>query len=122
MSEAHERERGDVGPGLRSDEPKRKNPFGRDGRRGSGCSALSDQSDRELTSPLAGARTEPRPDATAGTYAEEKTGRTESDPDGVDTSNGWTAPTEIGPTRLWVVLRDDRGGVGWSEYVIQGER
>ncbi|MBX3189509.1 MAG: hypothetical protein KF819_20965 [Labilithrix sp.] len=56
--------------------------------------------------------------ATAGVFAEEQTGRTESDPDGVDTSNVWTAPSSPGLVRLWVVLRDDRGGVGWAEYLV----
>lgn len=54
-----------------------------------------------------------------GVFADEQTGRTESDPDGVDAANVWTAPSEPGPVRLWVVLRDDRGGVGWGEYVVQ---
>jgi hypothetical protein len=29
------------------------------------------------------------------------------------TTNDWVAPTDTGPARFWVVLRDDRGGVGW---------
>ena len=33
--------------------------------------------------------------------------------------NAWTAPSDPGLVRLWVVLRDDRGGVGWAEYLIQ---
>lgn len=35
-----------------------------------------------------------------------------------DVENGWTAPTKAGPVRMWLVIRDDRGGIGWSEYVI----
>ncbi len=57
--------------------------------------------------------------ASAGAFAEEATGRTERDPDGVDTTNRWTAPTRPGLVRLWVVLRDDRGGVGWQEFVVR---
>lgn len=59
--------------------------------------------------------------ATAGVFAEEKTGRTEGDPDGVDTTNGWTAPLAPGLVNLWVVVRDDRGGVGWGEYLVSVE-
>lgn len=56
--------------------------------------------------------------ATGGRFAEERTGRTEKDPDGTDATNVWTAPAEAGAVRLWVVLRDDRGGIGWGEYRI----
>lgn len=36
------------------------------------------------------------------------------DPDGKDfTENLWTAPAEAGMQTLWLVLRDDRGGVSW---------
>jgi hypothetical protein len=43
--------------------------------------------------------------------------RTES-PDGGATSasNGWWAPPDTGPVRLWVVLRDGRGGIGYGAY------
>lgn len=56
--------------------------------------------------------------ATFGHFSEENTGRTESEPDGVDTVNTWTAPSDPGVVKLWTVLRDDRGGVGWSEYAL----
>jgi hypothetical protein len=56
--------------------------------------------------------------ASGGRFAEERTGRTEDEPDGSDATNWWTAPAEEGPVRLWVVLRDDRGGVAWGEYRI----
>lgn len=56
--------------------------------------------------------------ATAGSFTDDQTGRTETDPDAVDTSNGWTAPASPGLVRLWIVLRDDRGGVGWEEYLV----
>jgi hypothetical protein len=33
--------------------------------------------------------------------------------------NAWTAPTRAArPIYVWVVLRDDRGGVGWASYVF----
>lgn len=30
--------------------------------------------------------------------------------------NKWTAPETPGPLRLWLVIRDDRGGASWQEY------
>lgn len=33
--------------------------------------------------------------------------------------NGWSAPREPGPVRLWVVLRDGRGGVGYGAYRLE---
>ena len=33
--------------------------------------------------------------------------------------NGWTPPTQKGPAHVWVVLHDDRGGVGWAGYSVQ---
>ncbi len=30
----------------------------------------------------------------------------------------WTAPDEVGEQRLWVVVRDDRGGTSWVERVF----
>ncbi|MBX3219325.1 MAG: hypothetical protein KF795_02325 [Labilithrix sp.] len=59
--------------------------------------------------------------STAGVFAEEQTGRVEEDADGTDTSNEWTAPSERGPVRMWIVIRDDRGGVGWRELVVEVE-
>lgn len=56
--------------------------------------------------------------ATAGKFDGEQTGRSESDPDGTDTTNGWRAPKTPGPVRIWTVLRDDRGGVGWQIYDV----
>lgn len=54
----------------------------------------------------------------AGKLANAQTGRTESDPDGVDSFNTWTAPDSPGLVKLWIVLRDDRGGVGWQEHLV----
>lgn len=58
----------------------------------------------------------------AGTFVDEQTGRTESDPDGVDSFDTWTAPDSPGLVKLWIVLRDDRGGVGWKEYMVEVTR
>lgn len=60
--------------------------------------------------------------ATFGHFTEANTGRTESDPDGIDTVNTWTAPSDPGVVKLWTVLRDDRGGVGWAEYALTVDR
>jgi hypothetical protein len=56
---------------------------------------------------------------TGGTLANDRTG-----PDGPDGStngdesdNGFTAPAS-GPVHLWAVLRDERGGVGWSHALL----
>jgi hypothetical protein len=61
--------------------------------------------------------------ATDGDYEHDRTGRTEDEGKaGLTTSeNGWTAPETTGLVRIWVVLRDDRGGVGWSEVQIDVE-
>lgn len=56
--------------------------------------------------------------ATGGVFDVERTGRTESDPDGIDTTNVWTAPRDPVLVRMWLVIRDDRGGVGWNEYRV----
>jgi hypothetical protein len=51
--------------------------------------------------------------ATAGSFADERTGRASDDP-ALDTSNTFTAPTTPGTIYVWAVLRDDRGGIGWT--------
>lgn len=55
--------------------------------------------------------------ATAGALDNDRTGR---DPgDGANfTTNTWHAPRAPAAVHLWVVLRDDRGGVGWAEYAF----
>ena len=50
--------------------------------------------------------------ATAGTIASDRTGREATDAT-TFSENTWTAPDTAGPVSLWIVLRDDRGGVGW---------
>jgi hypothetical protein len=41
------------------------------------------------------------------------------DPEGEDfTENSWTAPDEAGTHTLWLVLRDDRGGVSWRQVPV----
>ena len=55
--------------------------------------------------------------ATGGTFDNDTTGRSATDSTPY-TENGWTAPATAGTVYVWVVLRDDRGGVGWNSYTI----
>lgn len=57
--------------------------------------------------------------ATSGTFANEQTARLENEPDETNTSNQWTAPSKAGDVHIWVVLRDDRGGVSWKQYRLE---
>jgi hypothetical protein len=54
---------------------------------------------------------------TAGTFDLDRVGRDGTDPT-TTADDGWTAPTSPGPVQLWVVLRDARGGVGWSSFTL----
>ena len=56
--------------------------------------------------------------ATAGRFAIGHTGRTEAEAALTDSSNTWTAPPAAGTGAVFVVLRDDRGGVAWRRYPI----
>jgi hypothetical protein len=55
--------------------------------------------------------------ATGGSFDSDSTGRVGTDP-ATTSDNGWTAPTQPGSIVLWVVLRDDRSGVGWQTYSV----
>jgi hypothetical protein len=62
--------------------------------------------------------------ATAGQFATAKTGRSEAEalagaPD--DSDNIWIAPPTPRDVFLWLVLRDDRGGVTWSSHHLHVE-
>ncbi len=57
--------------------------------------------------------------ATGGTFEYDRTGRDEEAANLPFTENLWTAPSEEGTFSLWVVLRDDRGGVGWERYRVR---
>lgn len=48
-------------------------------------------------------------DRTAANLATSKSGST----------NSWTAPTTAGLVSFWIVLRDDRRGVGWQQFQIE---
>jgi hypothetical protein len=58
--------------------------------------------------------------ATGGTFDEDRTGRVPSDLTN-SSDNAWKAPASRGLVHLWVVLRDDRGGVGWADYPVRVE-
>lgn len=55
--------------------------------------------------------------ATAGSFEQDRTGNSGTD-DATTSDDAWTAPTRAGTVHFWVVLRDDRGGIGWAEYVL----
>jgi hypothetical protein len=58
--------------------------------------------------------------AEAGSFRDSRTelGR---NADGSSSTNVWTAPSRAATVRMWVVLRDDRGGVAWRTYTFQVE-
>lgn len=56
--------------------------------------------------------------ATGGSFDLDRTGSSSND-DTTDSTNGWTTPTQTGPAHVWVVLHDDRGGVGWAGFAVQ---
>jgi hypothetical protein len=55
--------------------------------------------------------------ATGGEYDEDRTGVTPEE-DLRFSENGWVAPSVAGLVDLWVVIRDDRGGVSWRHYQL----
>lgn len=56
--------------------------------------------------------------ATGGAFDSDATGRAGTDT-ATTSDNGWQTPTQPGTVHLWVVLRDDRGGVGWQSYTLE---
>jgi len=54
--------------------------------------------------------------ASAGTFAHDRGGRSEKEADLPYSDNDWTAPSEATDVLFWVVLRDDRGGVGYKSF------
>jgi hypothetical protein len=59
--------------------------------------------------------------ASDGEFSHDRTGQSELDAGQANSTNDWTAPAYEGDLRIWVVLRDDRGGVGWSSYKLRVE-
>jgi len=60
--------------------------------------------------------------ANDGAFDHDRTGRSEQAANPPNTDNAWIAPNTATDVRVWVVIRDDRGGVGWSSYVIHVAR
>jgi hypothetical protein len=58
--------------------------------------------------------------ATAGGFDATGTGRAADDRED-SSDNVWTAPEEPGAATIWVVLRDDRGGVAWRAVPVTVE-
>lgn len=58
---------------------------------------------------------------TAGEFEFDRTGRSESESEENTSQNGFTAPNEPGDVSVWVVARDDRGGVGWRAGKLRVE-
>jgi hypothetical protein len=54
---------------------------------------------------------------TAGELDRDRTGTTEAETQS-SIVNGWIAPPSAGPVHLWVVLRDNRGGLDFREYLV----
>jgi hypothetical protein len=55
--------------------------------------------------------------ATGGAFDVDRSGRSNDDLE-TTSDNGWSAPDTPGTVVMWVVLRDERGGVGWQQYAI----
>ena len=57
--------------------------------------------------------------ASAGTFDTGRTGRSEEEWSIANTENTWIPPTAPGTVaRVWIVLRDDRGGATWLSFVF----
>ena len=54
---------------------------------------------------------------TAGSFASDRTGRADDDL-ATFTENTWNAPSDPGSVSMWVILRDDRGGVNFQKAVV----
>jgi hypothetical protein len=55
--------------------------------------------------------------ATGGAFDFDRAGRSGDDL-ATTSDNTWRAPDAPGTVSLWVVLRDERGGVGWKQYAL----
>jgi hypothetical protein len=55
--------------------------------------------------------------ASAGKFKSERSGRDESELE-TDSENTWVAPSSPGEVRLWLVIRDSRGGQSWRTYLV----
>lgn len=55
--------------------------------------------------------------ATGGTFDVDRVGRAEDDRT-TSVLNAWTAPPSAGRAWVWFVIRDARGGLGWSTVIV----
>jgi len=55
---------------------------------------------------------------TDGSFDHDGTGRTEQEAGNAFSENDWVAPGGKSTVHMWFVLRDDRGGVGWTELSV----
>jgi hypothetical protein len=55
--------------------------------------------------------------ATGGAFDFDRAGRSNDDL-AATSDNAWHAPDTPGIVTMWVVLRDERGGVGWKQYTL----
>jgi hypothetical protein len=58
--------------------------------------------------------------ASGGNFSNPVTGRDETET-ASDSENGWTAPVSSGPTQLWLVIRDARGGQSFRSFTASVE-
>ncbi|MEO8978755.1 MAG: hypothetical protein ABI548_04210 [Polyangiaceae bacterium] len=56
--------------------------------------------------------------ASAGSFGSDHTGSEEAHFADTTSDNDWRAPKEAGPVFMWVVLRDERGGVDWQSFEV----
>jgi hypothetical protein len=59
--------------------------------------------------------------ATAGEFEHDRTGANVSSDDRAS-GNRWTAPQDQGFVSFWIVVRDDRRGVGWRQFQIEVQK
>ncbi|NUP07300.1 MAG: hypothetical protein HOW73_14695 [Polyangiaceae bacterium] len=53
---------------------------------------------------------------TRGSFAFDHTGRSEEEAESARSENTWSSPSEAGDATVYIVIRDDRGGVGWRRF------
>lgn len=59
--------------------------------------------------------------ATDGAFEHDRSGRSETEAGVPFSDDAWTAPSHPGDVRLWVVLRDERGGTDFAAYLVRVE-
>lgn len=59
--------------------------------------------------------------STGGAFSAEVSGRSQEDAATPSSDNQWVVPDTPGSIPLWVIVRDDRGGVGFGSYFVRVE-